>query len=99
MGVAVSIITGATPVVGLARGMAHRATAMALLNCGDDEARCCKRALRKTVSAGRVFFAEELGVDFPHPIGQQVCTDIARNRECAKGQCRYFHRNRKSRFQ
>lgn len=99
MGVAVSIITGATPVAGLARGMAHRATAMALLNCGDHQARCCKRALRKTVSTGRVFFAEELGVDFPRPIGQLVCTDIARNRECAKGQCPYFHSNRKNCFQ
>jgi hypothetical protein len=99
MGVAVSMITGATPVAGLARGMAHRATALALLECGDNQARCCKRALRKTVSTGRVFFAEELGVDFPLPIGRQVCTDIARNRECAKGQCPYFHRNRKSGFQ
>jgi hypothetical protein len=79
--------------------MAHRATAMALLDCGDDEARCCKRALRKTVSTGRVFFAEELGIDFPPPVGRQFCTDIARNRECAKRQCPYFHKNRKSSFQ
>ena len=99
MGVAVSMITGATPVTGLARGMAHRATALALINCGDNEARCCKRALRKTVATGRVFFAEELGVEFPRPEGQQVCTDIARNRECARGQCPYFDKNRKNRFQ
>ena len=99
MGVAVSIITGATPVTGLARGMAHRATAMALLNCGDDEARCCKRALRKTVSTGRGFFAEELGINFPLPVGRHFCTDIARNRECARGQCPYFNINRKNSFQ
>ncbi len=92
MGVAVSMITGATPVTGLARGMAHRATAMALLNCGDDEARCCKRALRKTVRTGRAFFAEELGINFPQAVGQQDCVDISRNRECARGQCPYFRR-------
>ena len=99
MGVAVSMVTGGTPVDGLARGMAHRATAMALLTCGDDEARCCKRALRKTVSSGRIFFAEQLGIDFPRPVGHQACKDIARNRECAKGQCPYFNRKQKSRFQ
>ena len=98
MGVAVSIITGATPVTGPARGMAHRATASALLRCGDGQARCCKRALRKTVAAGREFFAEELGIHFPRPVEHIICADISRNRECAKGQCPYFRRNRKSNF-
>jgi hypothetical protein len=98
MGVAVSMITGATPVTGLARGMAHRATASALLSCGDAQARCCKRALRKTVAAGRAFFSEELGINFPLPVEQTTCADISRNRECAKRQCPYFRRNRKSNF-
>ena len=92
LGVAVSMITGATPVTGLARGMAHRATAMALLGCSDDQARCCKRALRKTVTTGRAFFAEELGINLPPAVGLQLCADIPRNRECAKGQCPYFRR-------
>ena len=99
LGVAVSIITGATPVTGLARGMAHRATALALLHCGDDEARCCKRALRKTVAAGREFFAEELGIDFPQPRGRDFCADISRNLECAKTQCPYFRRVGRSNLQ
>lgn len=92
LGIAVSVITGATPVTGLARGMAHRATAAALLNCADDEARCCKRALKKSVAVGREFFAEELGIEFPHPGLQQFCRDISRNKECAKEHCAYFHR-------
>ena len=99
LGVAVSIITGATPTTGLARGMAHRATAMALLQCGDDQARCCKRALRKTVATGRDFFAEELGIVFPQPEGHQFCADASRNRECAKEHCPYFRRTRQTRFQ
>lgn len=99
LGVAVSIITNATPLTGLARGMAHRATAMALMNCGDDEARCCKRALRRTVSTGRDFFAGELGIEFPPQTSDQFCTDISRNRECAKGHCPYFNRTSKSSIQ
>ena len=99
LGVAVSIITGATPLKGLARGMAHRATAMALLHCGDDEARCCKRALRKTVTTGREFFAAELGIEFPQPTGHQFCTDISRNNECAREHCPYYRSARSSSFQ
>jgi hypothetical protein len=99
LGVAVSIITGATPVTGLARGMAHRATALALLNCGDDEARCCKRALRKTVAIGRQFFGDELGIDFATPEDNSPCMHISRNRECAKQHCPYFHRVSKTRYQ
>ncbi len=99
LGVAVSIITGATPLKGLARGMAHRATAMALLHCGDDEARCCKRALRKTVVTGREFFSDELGIEFPQQSGHSFCTDISRNSECAKEHCPYFRRTDKTRYQ
>ena len=96
LGVAVSIIT---PLTGLARGLAHRATALALRNCGDDEARCCKRAVRKTVSIGREFFAGELGIELPRRTSDQFCTDIARNRECVKGHCPYFNRTNKSSVQ
>jgi hypothetical protein len=99
LGVSVSLLTGATPVTGLARGMAHRATALALLSCADDEARCCKRALRKTVSAGREFFAEELGIEFPRPVTHQFCVDIPRNRECSKQHCPYFQRASKASLQ
>jgi len=99
LGVAVSIITGATPLTGLARGMAHRATAMALMNCGDDEARCCKRALRRTVSTGREFFAGELNIEFPPQKLDQFCSDISRNQECAKRHCPYFNRTNKSSVQ
>lgn len=99
LGVAVSIITGATPLKGLARGMAHRATAMALLHCGDDEARCCKRALRKTVTTGREFFAVELGIEFPQPTGHQFCRDISRNSECAREHCPYYRSARSRSFQ
>lgn len=99
LGVSVSLVTRATPLTGLARGMAHRATALALLTCGDDGARCCKRALRKAVAAGREFFADELGITFPLPTHKRSCPDIARNRECAGQHCAYFNRSGKVCFQ
>lgn len=99
LGVAVSLITRATPLTGLARGMAHRATAMALLKCGDDNARCCKRALRGTIVAGRQFFHEELKIEFARAKGLQTCQDITHNSECARSQCAYFNRTGKSTFQ
>jgi hypothetical protein len=99
LGISVSLITGATPVTGLARGMAHRATALALSRCADDEARCCKRALRKTVISGREFFSEELGITFPQPKAHQFCRDISRNRECAREHCPYFRLVSRTSFQ
>ena len=99
LGVAVSLITGATPTTGLARSLAQRATAMALLRCSDDESRCCQRALRNTVRCGREFFSEELGIEFPQPVGHQLCSEKSRNLECAKQHCPYFRRKNQNRFQ
>ncbi len=94
LGIAVSLVTDATPLTGLARGMANRATAKALLRCGDDDARCCKRALRSSVAAGREFFEEELGIVFPKPLSNQQCHEMSRNVECSGEHCAYFRRAR-----
>lgn len=96
LGVAVSLLTEATPLTGLARGLTHRATAAALSSCGDDEARCCKRALRRTVATGRAFLAEELHITLPAPTGSQQCRDMARNKECARQHCPYFRQTGRS---
>lgn len=95
LGVAASIVTRATPTTGLARGMANRATASALAACGDDDARCCKRALRLTVSVGRDFFEDELGIEFPPATRAQACWDNDRNLECAGERCLFYHRDRR----
>jgi hypothetical protein len=95
LGIAVSLVTGATPVSGLARGLANRATAAALAACGDDDARCCKRALRHAITIGRQFFDLELGIEFPEANQAQSCWDIARNGECARERCPYYHKNRR----
>lgn len=90
VGVAVSLIAGATPLKGPERGLANRATGRALQEVGDAHPRCCKRALRAAVRAGRRFLAEEMGLLFPFPGASTVCRDTARNRECPGLQCAFF---------
>ncbi len=89
VGVAVSLLAGATPVKGPQRGLANRATARALAGLGDDHPRCCKRALRRAVSEGRHFLATEMGLALPAPAGPIRCRDIHRNRECPGAACPY----------
>ncbi|BCR05510.1 hypothetical protein DESUT3_25790 [Desulfuromonas versatilis] len=90
LGVAVSLLTGATPLKGKERALANRASALGLIAAGDGEARCCKRALRNAVREGRRFLGEELGIDLPAATGRAICRDVARNRECAMTRCSYF---------
>lgn len=90
LGIAVSLATGATPLKGRERGLANRASAAGLACAGDGEARCCKRALRKSVGEGRRFFAEELGASLPRPADRIRCRDTQRNRECPGPSCPFF---------
>ncbi len=90
LGIAVSLLTGATPVKGKERALANRASARGLVVAGDGEARCCKRALRNSVREGRRFLREELGIELPVPSAGVVCRDVSRNRECPHNCCPYF---------
>jgi len=90
LGVAVSLLTGATPLKGKERRLAHRASALGLTTAGDGAPRCCKRALRLAVRAGRRFFTDELNIAFPEPTGGTICRDSQRNRECPRHDCPFF---------
>ncbi len=87
LGVAVSLLTGATPVRGNERGMANRASAAGLCAAGDGGARCCKRALRKVVRQGRIFVEKKLGIRFEPAEAAIPCRDMPRNRECLDSGC------------
>jgi len=89
LGIAVSLLTGATPVKGRERGWAHAAAAAGLQAAGDGHARCCKRALRRVVREGRRFLAAELGIVLPAEMESFTCLDHRRNRECPAAACRY----------
>ncbi|WP_432821070.1 DUF5714 domain-containing protein [Trichloromonas sp.] len=90
LGVAVSMLTGATPLKGGERALANRASAAGLVAAGDGGARCCKRALRNAVRAGREFLQQELGIELPAPAAEIHCRDKARNRECLGSGCPYL---------
>jgi len=89
VGIAVSLLQGATPTTEVKRGLANRATAAALIALGDDYARCCKRVLRLAVAASRPFLKTHLGLDFPLADAAPLCNDMARNRECPGRNCLY----------
>jgi hypothetical protein len=88
-GIAVSVITGATPLTGKPRTLAMAATSQAMSRMLDEQPRCCKRASRIAVQSTVDFLRERLGVDLPH--GDHVrCTYVPKNRECARERCPYY---------
>jgi len=89
LGIAVSVLTGATPLSGKSRSLANRATAFALGRMLDDGPRCCKRASRRALEAAIEFLAEHLGIKLPRG-GKPQCSDMERNRECIRKACPYF---------
>ena len=88
-GIAVSIITGATPVKGKERTLAMTATSKAMSDMLDGQPRCCKRASRTAVRAMVEYLKDKLGIELGK--GEKVrCSYSPRNRECAREACPYF---------
>ncbi len=88
-GIAVSVLTRATPLTGKQRSLGIAATSLALLRMVDDQPRCCKRASRLAVLSTVDFLKERLGITLP-VAGQPRCTYVARNAECAHQECPFF---------
>jgi hypothetical protein len=93
VGIAVSVITGATPLTGRPRTQALAATSFALSRMLDEQPRCCKRASRNAVAAG-VEFLRGLEINLPYNAVTQ-CTYPLRNKECARNKCPFFGDQRK----
>jgi hypothetical protein len=92
VGIAVSCLTKATPLTGIPRTQAIRATAAALENMSDSYPRCCKRASRKAIETAVDYFAKELGINLDK--GEQVkCQHVVRNQQCPKTGCVYYPAN------
>jgi hypothetical protein len=84
IGIAVSVLTNATPLTGKERGLALGATALALSKLLDDQPRCCKRSSRIAVEAAVNYLEDKLGIK----LGQSKLIPYAytiRNQQCAKG--------------
>jgi hypothetical protein len=88
-GIAVSVITGATPLTGKPRTLALAATSQALSRMLDEQPRCCKRAARIAIESTVDFLHERLGIDLPRS-GKVQCTFSSRNQQCAREKCPYY---------
>jgi hypothetical protein len=86
VGIAVSVLSKATPLTGRERSLALAATSRALARMVDDQPRCCKRASRLAVEAAFEYLREHLDVDVP--ARERVrCASAARNAQCAGLAC------------
>jgi hypothetical protein len=89
VGIAVSVLTEATPLTGQPRALANEATAFTLNRMLDGHPRCCKRASRKALEAAIDFLRDRMGITLGE--GRIIrCGYIRRNRECVKEDCDYY---------
>jgi len=89
VGIAVSVITGATPLTGKQRTLALAATSFALSGMLDEQPRCCKRAARNALRSAVVFLREHLGIELPQATPVR-CSYSRRNQQCAREHCPYY---------
>ncbi|OGO30266.1 MAG: hypothetical protein A2Z29_09155 [Chloroflexi bacterium RBG_16_56_11] len=90
VGIAVSVLTGATPLTGESRGLAIEATSFTLGRIADGGPRCCKRASRKALEAASDFFKMRMGISLKKAHQNNTCLYVSRNKECIRGACPYF---------
>jgi hypothetical protein len=88
-GIAVSVITGATPLTGKQRTLAMAATSQALSRMLDEQPRCCKKASRISIQSTVDFLREHLGIDLTKA-DRVKCTYSLRNQQCAGPECPYY---------
>ena len=91
-GVAVSVLTKATPLTGKERALANEATSLALTRIADGYPRCCKRAGRQALEAAIDFLRDRVGIDLSM---RQLtsCRYSERNKECPREGCPYYGDN------
>lgn len=92
LGIAVSVLTKATPLTGRQRALANEATQFVLSRMLDGHPRCCKRASRNALIAAVAFLRERIGIDLLVS-GTISCSYSERNKECVKEECPYFSAN------
>jgi len=89
VGIAVSILTRATPLTGDTRKLCLEATSEALAAIADEHPRCCKRASRKAIESAIGFLDLKLGIKLKAGAGD-VCHFSRRNKECPLDGCEYY---------
>ena len=89
VGIAVSVLTNATPLTGKERSLALGATSFALSRMLDGQPRCCKRASRVAVEAAVEYLEDKLNIRLKKS-QRASCTYTVRNQQCAKTECPYY---------
>lgn len=89
VGIAVSVLTNATPLTGQTRALSLKATASALAQMADSDPRCCKRAGRKAIEAAIQYLDQSLGISLARS-DSVTCRYSERNLECPKSLCPYY---------
>ena len=89
VGIATSVLTGATPLTGKTRTLANEATSLALNRMLDEGPRCCKRASRRAIEAAVDFLEKRMDIVLDKP-GKIACSYVQRNRECIYNNCEYY---------
>ncbi|UCD08949.1 MAG: hypothetical protein JSU79_11440 [Dehalococcoidales bacterium] len=92
VGIAVSVLTEATPLPGATRARANEATAFTLQGLLDGQPRCCKRASRKALELATEFLEKRLNIRLDITENTQ-CWYMSRNNECIFEECEYFRKN------
>ena len=89
VGMALSILTQATPLSEEPWGLANQATAKSLAKIGAlGGPRCCKRNVFTALLEGATFIAEHLGVEIQ--AHEPRCGFFLANEECKKTKCPYY---------
>ena len=89
VGIAISVITGATPLTGKTRTLANEATSLALNRMLDEGPRCCKRASRKAIETAVDFLEKRLDIVLVRK-EKPTCRYVPRNKECIREDCEYY---------
>lgn len=87
-GVAVSVLSKATPSTHAARSIANRATSKALSRVADDLEHCCKRSARIAIDVALDMLQEILGCAMR--FSPAACPFSAKNPKCEKAACPFF---------
>ena len=91
-GIAMSIITGATPLTDVEKTIANMLTSRVLAAISNEGGkRCCKRSTWIALKVAVRYIKEVLDVDLESiPASEMKCGYFGRNKHCNKENCRFF---------
>ncbi|MFX1456431.1 MAG: DUF5714 domain-containing protein [Promethearchaeota archaeon] len=87
-GVAISILTGATPSTDIPRSQANEMTSRSLARIADNLEHCCKRSVRISICEVLDFLKEKYNIELNYKYKKCIFSDI--NDKCEKEKCLIF---------